>query len=334
MIFLDIKNNFVPLYQKLLEPFKSQEDLLILKNWKIGKNVDEEIMRICIRKVCSVLIEEKKRSKTGNISIYPNLTIFLSELFANASTKLDHIVEELENLESYFPSSNLLEIYFIILYKGAKIYPITNTFKEHIEQYIRDKAGNTALSLYYKLILVDKNDKPTFLRNNLIPEYTLKSIDFVGYPLRKDDKVMLFKYLYLDNYFTNDYIKKTDYYKNSIKAITKEEIFKLTFTQAMKIYNNETEFLSLFKMFYPKKNFNEERYNFNFTLLFSEFEPYRLEYNTLNNILLFFNQFYPNSRKNAITALNHAKNILNTSPLNEFEKKIKEIKNMNNIKMK
>lgn len=83
-INLDLKkllgNNFVLLYQKLLEPFKSQEDLLILKNWNISKNVDKEIMRVCIRKVCSVLIEEMKSSRTGNISIYPNLTIFLSKL--------------------------------------------------------------------------------------------------------------------------------------------------------------------------------------------------------------------------------------------------------------
>ena len=339
-INLDLKkllgNNFVLLYQKLLEPFKSQEDLLILKNWNISKNVDKEIMRVCIRKVCSVLIEEMKSSRTGNISIYPNLTIFLCKLFSNASTKLDNIIEELNNFELTFPSSNLLEIYFIILYQGAKIFPITNSFKEHIEQYIKDNAGNTALSLYYKLILVEKNDRIIFLFENLKlkPEYTVKSADFVGYPLRKDDRVMLFNYLYKDRekYFTNSYITGTDYYKNSIKAITKQELFKLTFTEAMKIYNNETEFLSLFKLFVPIKGFDEETYNLNFTLLFSEFEPYRLEYNTLNNILLFFNQFYPISRKDAIIALNSAKNLLTNSPLNEFDKKIKEIKEFEQYK--
>ena len=67
-------------------------------------------------------------------------------------------------------------------------------FKEHIAQYIEEKAGNTALSLWYRLVLKESKDKNIFLYENLKPEYAVKKEDFVGYPLKVDDRICLFKY--------------------------------------------------------------------------------------------------------------------------------------------
>ena len=321
------------LYKKNIVPLKSMQDLLLIKNWKISKNASEEIFIICVKKVRDILIEEAKKNKTEKLNIYPSLIIFFCKLFAIGSTKINNIVEELNSLEQNFPSSNLLEIYFIILYQGQKIYPTSNSFKEHISQYIMNNAGNGALSLWFKLVLVEKNDKLMFLYENLKDEYTVKSEDFVGYPLRRDDKITLFTYLYRDRekYFTNNYILGTNYYKNSIKAITEEEITKLTLTQVMKIHNNEYEFISLFKFFVPIKEFDQLKYEEEFARLFSILEHKREIFNNLNNILIFFKQFYPNTKTKEIELFNKVKNLLLDSPLTEFETKIKAINNFKDL---
>ena len=150
-----LKNNFINLYQQIFERFKSIDDFLIIKNWKISKNINEEILRICIRKVSNVLIKEVKNNKNGNISLYSSLIFFLCDLFAASSIKLKNIDEELSNLEQNFPSSNLIEIYGIILLKGLKI---SETFEEHLKEYIEKNAGTSALSIWYKLIILNTKD--------------------------------------------------------------------------------------------------------------------------------------------------------------------------------
>lgn len=44
-----LQNNFIKFYENLFENFKSQEDFLLIKNWKMSKNINEEILRICIK---------------------------------------------------------------------------------------------------------------------------------------------------------------------------------------------------------------------------------------------------------------------------------------------
>ena len=190
-----LKNNFINLYQQIFERFKSIDDFLIIKNWKISKNINEEILRLCIRKVSNVLIKEVKNNKNGNISLYSSLIFFLCDLFAASSIKLKNIDEELSNLEQNFPSSNLIEIYGIILLKGLKI---SETFEEHLKEYIEKNAGTSALSIWYKLIILNTKDKVKFLIDNLKDVYVVKSEDFVGYPSIKNEKVSLFTYLYKD----------------------------------------------------------------------------------------------------------------------------------------
>ena len=112
-----LQNNFIKFYENLFENFKSQEDFLLIKNWKMSKTINEENLRICIKQISEVLIEEIKSNKDGNISIYPSLILFLCNLFAFSSNKLNNIFDELSNLEKNFPSSKLIEVYFIILYK-------------------------------------------------------------------------------------------------------------------------------------------------------------------------------------------------------------------------
>ena len=216
-----LKNNFTKFYQKLFEGFECQEDFLIIKNWKINPNINGEVLRICLKRISDVLVEEVKLNKTGKISIYPSLILFLCKLFAISSIKLNNIFEELYNLEQFFPNSKLIEVYFIILYKGEKVYPITDIFKEHLKEYINNNAGKGALSIWYKLVLINKSDKIIFLDENLKSDYIVKSADFVGYPLIRNENILLFTYLYKDRegFFENKFIIESEYYQNSIKAI-------------------------------------------------------------------------------------------------------------------
>ena len=329
-----LQTNFIKFYENLFEKFKSQEDFLLIKNWKMSKNINEEILRLCIRKISEVLIEEIKNNRSGKISIYPSLILFLCSLFAFSSNKLKNIIDELSKLEQNFPSSKLIEVYFIILFKGERAFPIPETFKDHLKEYIENNAGKDALSVWYKLILVDKSDKLIFLDENLKDEYIVKSEHFVGYPSTKNEKVSLFTYLYKDRekYFQNKYIISSKYYKESIKASTKEEILKLTFEQAMEINNKMPEFFDLFKLFVPIKDYDENIYREYFGELFSELEFYQSKFDTFDKVLSFFSQFYPFTKKNEIELLSGFKDALKILPLKDFDKKIKEIKNYENYK--
>ena len=85
----------------------------------MSETVKEEVLRICLRTVCNVLIDEAKNDKTGKINIYSNLLSFYSRLFSICSRKLFNMNDELVNLEKIYPGSKLIEIYFSILYTGT-----------------------------------------------------------------------------------------------------------------------------------------------------------------------------------------------------------------------
>ena len=292
-------------------------------------------MRICIRRISAVLVEEVNSNKTGNISIYPSLILFLCKLFAISSTKLNNIIEELYNLEQNFPNSKLIEVYFIILYKGEKMFPITEIFRDHLKEYIKNNSGKGALSVWYRMVLINQSQKIVFLDENLNKkDYFVKSEDFVGYPLKRNENILLFKYLYKDRerFFENQFIIESDYYQNSIKAITREELFKLSFDQIMKIYNNIYEFVDLFKLFIKIKEFDEQKYRINFTILVDELASYKSQFDSLCDLLSFFDECYPKSRKDDIKSLKIVKNKLMMLPLNQFNDNIKVINNFDEYK--
>ena len=322
-------NKFLTLYQKFFESFKSQDDLLTIKKWKISKKVDMEILRICTEKIGSILNDEQKTNKTGKINLYKSLKLFLCNLFTNYSERLNNIKGIVDNIEKNFQRPILVDSYYIILLLGRAVFPITETFEEHIKEYIN--AGKGPLSVWYKLILFDKKDKTSFLKNNLKPEYKVINKDFVGYPLRTNERLSLFIYLATDKefqYFKNNYIIKTEYYQESIKSCTKEELLKLSFSEGMEIYNNIYAFRELFKLFVDIKQNNDYDYDFdiNFAYICDALEGFKFQFDILNNTISFFNQFYPDSKREEIKLLKSYKNKLMALPLNKFNEKIKEIK--------
>ena len=51
---------------------------MIFKYWKISQNVDEEVLEICIKRIKTVLINQKKDKK---VTLYTDLIDFYCNLF-------------------------------------------------------------------------------------------------------------------------------------------------------------------------------------------------------------------------------------------------------------
>ena len=318
-----LKNGYYQIFTKIFEKFETQGDFLILKNWKISPNVDEEVLEICIKRIKAVLISQKKDKKN---TLYTDLIDFYCNLFSISSKKFDHkLIEILKELEQNFPSSKLIEIYFRILHKGNKVYPISDLFSDHLKDYIEKNSGEGALSLWYKLVIIDNSDRLVYLYEHLKPEHAVKKEDFVSFPGIIEERIALFSYLNSAKYFTYSYITELDYYKNSINA--KKDIIKLNYEQGMKIYNNYNQFFRLFKMFIPPKQYKEEIYYLEYTSFYDQLSSYKVKYQSLNSIKNYWNKFFPISKNNEITTLKDIINTLEKTPLDEFESKINNYNN-------
>ena len=333
--------NYYDIIQKIFDKFKKQEDILVLKNWKISQNVNGKILNICLKKIKLILIEEAKECKKNNkkFVLYTDLISFLCSLLSISSRKIKDLVKELSELEQNVPSTKIIEIYFLILYRGNKVFPITEIFADHLKDYIKKNSGEGPLSILYKLVLIENVEKILYLVDNLKIEYAVKNTDFVGYPRKIEERIVLYKYLYNEKYFTNKNIKSLDYYKSSIKA--KDELINLTYEEGMKIYNNYFKFFDLFKIFIPKELYKEKTYYNEFISFYDKLGIYKAQYDDLKHIYNYWKSFYPISKKNLLEELIILQKSLLKTPLNEFDSKkniidgylkyLKDAKNSNNL---
>ena len=334
-----LKQKFVEFYQKFFERFKKQEDFLYIRRWIIDDNINVKVLEACLNRVITVLINEAKNEKEDNIGIYPNLLLFFSRLFSKCSLKLKDF--KLDNLEKNYPSSKLIEIYFMILYRkkrGVPIYPVEKSFNEHLREYIKQNAGKTALGLWYKLVLQNDGEKSNYLINELEKnekEYTIINKDYVGYPHQVHERLLLYNYLLDDGWFGNKSINSLNYYKNSQKSCSNNELMKLTFAEGMKINNNISECQKCFKIILGingkinDKNWQiNNKFNEEFSIFCSLLTFYKEQFDKINEIILFFNQFYPKGRSDEVKYLNSSKKLLNDVTLEKFEDSFYKINNI------
>ena len=315
------QKGFYIIIEKIFEKFESQADFLKLKNWKISPNVDIEVLDICINRITSILIKESKEKEKKNKKniLYTDLIDFLCNLFSISSRRFNNINEKLKTFEKEFPSSKLIEIYFRILHKGPKVFPISDIFNEHLKEYIQNNSGDGALSIWYKLVIIENSERVVYLYKNLKPEFAVQKEDFVEFPGIMEERIALFTYLYFAKYFTYNYITELDYYTNSIKA--RNELNKLTFEQGMKIYNNYNQFFKLFKVFIPVKQYKEENYYIEYTVFYDQLSSYKVKYDSLKSIYNYWNTFFPKSKKNEVESLRELINTLTKIPLDQFDSK-------------
>ena len=300
--------------QKVFENFKKPSDFSNIKNWKISSKVSEEILKYCIRRISIVLSQDKNIKSSFN-----DLINFLCNLFSFGSSKIDNFIEELKEVEKNIPSNKLIDVYFRILYKGKKIYPISNIFNKHIIKYIENNSGNGPLSVYYRLILEENNERLAFLYKNLKPEYAVKKEHFLDYPDNIEQTISLYTFLYNGNYLSYRNIRELDYYKNSINA--KKELINLTYEQAEKIFGKYKQYYKLFKLFIPIKQFNEKNYNSEFIEFYKKLKHYKDDYDSLMNIFNYYKKFFSKTKNTEITSLQNLIDSINKSPLTKFYSK-------------
>ena len=301
-------DNFI---KKIFDNFNEASDFSNIKNWKISPNVNEEVLKYCIRRI-SVLLSQDKNMKSS----FNDLINFLCNLFSFGSRKIEDFIEELIEVEKNIPSNKLIEVYFRILYKGEKIYPISKSFNNHITNYIKANAGDGPLSVWYKLVVEESNERLAFLYKNLKPEYAVKKEDFVDYPNNIQQTISLYTYLYFGKYFSYNYITELDYYKNSINA--KKELINLTYEEAEKIFGKYKQYYKLFKLFTPIKQFNEKNYNSEYTELYKKLKNYKNDHDSLMNIINYYKQFFSGTKNTEIITLQNLIDSINKSPLSEF----------------
>ena len=297
--------------QKIFENFKKTSDFSNIKNWKISPNVNEEVLKYCIKRISEVLSQDKNIKSSFN-----NLINFLCNLFSFGSRKIDDFIEELKEVEKNIPSNKLIEVYFRILHKGEKIYPISNSFNKHIITYIENNSGDGPLSVWYRLVVEESNERLSFLYKNLKPEYAVKKEDFIDYPSKIQETISLFTYLYFGKYFSYNYITELDYYKNSLNA--KKELINLTYEQAEKIFGKYKQYYKLFKLFIPIKQFNEKNYNSEFAEFYKKLKNYKNDHDSLMNIINYYKQFFSGTKNTDIITLQNLIDSINKSPLTEF----------------
>jgi len=297
--------------QKIFKNFNLSIDFYNIKNWKISPNVNEEVLKHCIRRISVVLSQDKNMK-----SSFTDLINFLCNLFSFGSRKIDDFIEELKEVEQNIPSDKLIEVYFRILYKGEKIYPISNNFNKHLIKYIENNSGNGPLSVWYRLVVEESNERVAFLYKNLKPEFAVKKEHFIDYPNNIKETISLYTYLYFGKYFSYNYITELEYYKNSLKA--KEELINLTYEQAEKIFVKYKKYYKLFKLFVPIKQFNEKNYNTEYTEFYKKLKQYKNDHDSLINIINYYKQFFSGTKNTDIITLQNLIDSINKSPLTQF----------------
>jgi len=308
--------------QKIFENFKKLDDFCDIKNWKISPNVNEEVLKYCIRRISIVIYENKTNANNGEKTLkssFTDLINFLCNLFSFGSRKIEDFIEELINVENNIPSNKLIEVYFRILHKGEKIYPISNSFNKHIIKYIENNSGNGPLSVWYRLVIEESNERLAYLYKNLKPEYAVKKEHFVDYPNKIQDTISLYTYLYFGKYFSYNYITELDYYKNSINA--KKELHNLTYKEAEQIFKKYKQYYKLFKLFVPIKQFNEKNYNSEYTEFYKKLKQYKNDHDSLTNIINYYQQFFSGTKNKEIIYLQKIVDSIDNSPLTEFYSK-------------
>ena len=314
-------NNYSQIIEKIFEQLKSQSDFSgILKNWNINPNVDKEVLEICFKRFKTVLINDKNKKNDSKLTIFFDLHNLVCNLLSISSKKLTNFTAQLTELENEYPCQKLNDIYFKILNKG---YDISNDLREHLREYIRTKSGNGPLSIWYQLVIVEENEKILYLCKNLKPEHAVQNEDFVEFPYEIAERISLFIYLYSGKYFKYSYITNLEYFKKSIQS--RNEIIFLPFDKALKIYNNFFKFKRLLKYFIPEKEFKQDIFDVEFTLLYDQLDSCKKKYDSLETIINYWNKFFSVFKKNDINSLQSLMDTLKQTPINKFDSKKNEI---------
>ena len=308
-----LKDYYIDCVTYFFNNFKTLKDFLYLIKWKKNDCNNEKVLFICFNTLKDIWNKEKENQ------LSEDLKVFISELFIIVSKINNSFIDELIELDKNIKNPKLFLYIFSLVLKNFSTKP--SLFEDYIKNYIYLNAKDgEPLTIYYKLLTLEHNDKLTFLKNNLTLEYAIKVEDFINFPKVTEDRLLLFVYLYKGNYFMRDFYEVTnlDYYKESINS--KDKITTLKYKDAIIMCKNITDFQNVFLYLLPNR-INEDNDYIVDALLIDFYETCnkcKEEYNSLKLILNYWKHFFNLKKKVEINDLIGFINILDNTPIKDF----------------
>ena len=301
-------NNYSQLIEKIFDRFILPKDLLAIKDWKISYDAPKQVIQIFLEALKRIWLNYPENHMYG-------LENLIAKEFGLASLKVNNYYEIINILQNNISSDKILEMYSRLL---SRKYDISDEFKEHIINYININKKEGPLSIWYTVTTFDdRNDKLNYLELNLSEKYAVKTEDFIHYPFKIEDSIILFTNLYNANCF-EDIIYDTDYYKKSIKS--KDNLENLKFKDVMIMFKNILHFSSLLMFFIPGK-FKEENYIIIESILFDFSDKCvaaKEHYESLKIVQNFWNRFFQNEKNFERNKLKKSIITYENSPLKNY----------------
>ena len=291
--------NYYEVMEKIFSKFIIPKDLLVLKDWRLDENTPHELIKIFMLTLKRIWIKNPENNMYG-------LDKLIAMEFSKASIYLDssEFYPIINELEDKIDKEKLMAIYSVILLKE---FPITEKFKTHIIKYIESYDEFTPRYIWYLMSTQpDQTSKIDFLRTYIDYDtggdiFAVKYYDFVNYPRKIDERIILFTNLCNYNYIP-DYFEDSLYYKNSIKA--KYDLEKNTFKDALIMRTNILKINELIEQFFMAKT----EYNYFMVLInFGEKVDIATKYyDSLKYVKNYWETFFPNEKANELINLNEA----------------------------
>ena len=297
-------NNFT------LKDFANPTNNVIFKcnNNKIIKNCYESLKQIWIKE-------------------NPKVNGAMGEFIAHLFIKYFHSYQDQENIDELKvfeielnKNELLMDIYGLVIKKFNDKY-YTPNFDNHIYEFIDSHYYEVdIMSIYYKLLITNKNEKEDYLLSQLNVELAVKLEDIIDYPTKIHPRIKLFTKLYNEGFMINNRITNLEYYKLSIEV--KNNITSLKYKSAIKISKNLGDIYQLFIFFIPNRTSDEEDYLianqlFDFNDLI---DICKGKYNSLKLILSYFKHFFSTKKKAEVNSLEELIQNLDETPLSQFNK--------------
>ena len=312
---LNIGDNFIKFVKGFFNNFKTIKDFAILEKWEKNQCKNEEVFYICFETLKKLWIKEDKNKFSQD------LCSFIAEIFIIMSKKNSNFIIELTELEKELNNPPKFLGIFSLLLKKKDIN--SEALIEHIYNYINSniKEGEP-LSIYYKLLTISPDNRKNFLIQNLTISYAIKPEDFINYPDVMEERILLFTKLFNEKYFSLDDFELEDkeYFQESIKA--KDKIDTLKYKDAIKMCKNIYSFQTLFLFFLPRRINGDNDFLIDILLVnfYENCNKCKEKYNSLKLVLNYWKHFFSYTRRVEINELVNFLEILENTPLIEFQK--------------
>ena len=294
--------------------FKVLRDFINIEKWDLKNCKKSEILFICFDKLKELWIKESE-SKLPR-----DLCLFISKLFIYISTVTTTFIEELIDFEIRLNNKKIFLDIFSLILKNKKDN-IPSALKNHIINYIDSNIiEDEPLSIYYKLLTLNTQDRIPFLLNNLKVIYAIKVEDFINYPNTISNRITLFINLYNEQCFhlEGKAIQKIDYYKESVAS--KDKLSTLKYKDAINICKNITFLSNLFLFFLPERRNDNDDYLIDALIInfYENCNHCKEQYNNLKLILNYWKHFFNYAKNVEINELNNFLNTLENTSISDF----------------